>query len=181
MKQRAIRYLGVTESMSKARSLLAIPGDAVLVKREVLRSFVMACPDGCGEPIIVNLDPRTDKAWRLYQTDKGYTLFPSVWRDTGCGSHFILWNNAVYWLEAGDPVRDLTPNERKLDAKVYRLLLVDRPRSFVELADELHEIPWDVLDACRRLRKQGQAIEGSGNALGQFKRIGAAASKPKDP
>jgi hypothetical protein len=48
----------------------------------------------------INLDPRTGKAWRLRQDRFGVTLLPSVWRTSGCKSHFILWRNAVWWCRA---------------------------------------------------------------------------------
>jgi len=48
-------------------------------------------------------------------------------------------------------------------------LLVSRERaSFVELADELDEVPWDVLDACRRLVRDKTLEEGWGKERGTF-------------
>jgi hypothetical protein len=78
------------------------PGDAVLVRRGVLRSMVMSCPDGCGEVLTVNLDGRAGKAWRHYARGDDVSLFPSVWRDSGCESHYILWRSRIYWCDWGD-------------------------------------------------------------------------------
>ena len=72
------------ERRHEADALTARPGDAVLVHRGRARSLVMACPDGCGERLTVNLDPEAGPAWRAYQTPRGLTLYPSVWRESGC-------------------------------------------------------------------------------------------------
>jgi hypothetical protein len=63
---------------------------------------VLSCPCGCGDEISVNLDPRTGPAWRTYQTARGFTLFPSIWRESGCKSHFIIWEDRILWLDATD-------------------------------------------------------------------------------
>jgi hypothetical protein len=59
----------------------------------------MRCPDGCGETLVVNLDPRAGKAWKLDMRTGKATLYPSVWRDGGCGSHFIVWRGDVLWCD----------------------------------------------------------------------------------
>lgn len=41
---------------------------------------------------------------------------------------------------------------------------------FVDIADSLGEIPWDVLDACRYLVRVGFLIEGLGKQRGMFSR-----------
>ena len=46
---------------------------------------------------------------KLQDSRAGYqiTLMPSVWRTTGCESHFIVWRNQVWWCEFGsDDDRD---------------------------------------------------------------------------
>jgi hypothetical protein len=43
----------------------------------------------------VNLDPRAGPAWKLYDREDSLTLFPSVWRESGCEAHFILWRNRL--------------------------------------------------------------------------------------
>lgn len=42
--------------------------------------------------------------------------------------------------------------------------------SFVDLADALNAIPWDVLRVCRRLVRSGFAREGSGKQHNRFGR-----------
>jgi hypothetical protein len=41
---------------------------------------------------------------------------------------------------------------------MVRLQLSEQPVSYVELADRLRAIPWDVLLACRRLVASGDAM-----------------------
>src|SRR3954451_5083712 len=96
---RCIRLRGEAEYREDGEGLLEKPGDAVLVRRGALRSVLMRCPDGCGETLVVNLDPRAGKAWKLDMRAGKATLYPSVWRDGGCGSHFIVWRGHVLWCD----------------------------------------------------------------------------------
>ncbi|MHB8526186.1 MAG: DUF6527 family protein [Candidatus Acidiferrales bacterium] len=170
-RQRRVRMKGIVPSHSEAIARVSEPGDVAVVKRGALRSVVMRCPDGCGEAITVNLDPRTDKAWRLYHSRKGLTLFPSVWRDTGCQSHFILWNDVLYWVDVFDTDESDLPLERGLEDRVWSVLKPDALTGFVEIADALEEIPWAVLDACRRLVRAKRAVAGTGSMKTSFKRV----------
>lgn len=151
------------------------PGDAVLIERGGPRWLIMLCPCGCGDEIPINLDSRTGPAWRLYRDSKrGISLYPSVWRDTGCESHFIVWRGRIYlfggrdhglWSRTIDEI-----NSSLLDEVRNRL-----PRrglvSYVDIADSLGEIPWEVLNACRRLVHNGEASEGKGPERGKFGKI----------
>jgi hypothetical protein len=130
----------------------------------------MRCPDGCGETITLNLDPRTDKAWRVYQSPKGLTLFPSVWRDTGCKSHFVLWDDVLYWDNWFDLESDAL-EDKKLEDRVLKVLKSEALTGFVEVADALGEIPWTVLEACRRLVRAKKAQEGPGSLRTSFRRL----------
>jgi hypothetical protein len=42
--------------------------------------------------------------------------------------------------------------------------------SYVDVADALKEIPWDVQDACRWLLKRGRLEEASGTRRGWYKK-----------
>ena len=159
-RRRRARMTGIVASHSDAVARVCEPGDVGVVKRGTLRSVVMRCPDACGETITLNLDPRTDKAWRLYQSPRGLTLFPSVWRDSGCQSHFILWNDVLYWMDVFDVDEKDVPEERLLEDRVWAILKPRALTDFVALADALEEIPWAVLDACRRLVKAKRAVAG---------------------
>ena len=62
---RMVRLVGDAEYRDQAEATLKAPGDASMVFRARPRSIVMACPDGCGETLVINLDSRADKAWRF--------------------------------------------------------------------------------------------------------------------
>lgn len=56
------------------------------------------CPCGCGDVITLSLQPTHLPHWRLTLTDSGRpTLYPSVWRDKGCLSHFWVQDGRVSW------------------------------------------------------------------------------------
>src|SRR5689334_15444381 len=91
-----VRWCGIVASRDDARPLLQKAGDVVLVERGVPRSAILKCPCGCGEDLVLNLDRRLGRAWRLYRDRRGLTLYPSVWRESGCRSHFILWHDDIF-------------------------------------------------------------------------------------
>lgn len=43
--------------------------------------------------------------------------------------------------------------------------------SYIDVADALGEVPWDVLDAFRYLVRKGVAQEGTGKQRGTFRRV----------
>lgn len=63
------------------------------------RWFVaMICPCGCGEILHMNLLPKSRPRWRLTENEDGtVTLYPSIWRKKGCGSHFFLRRGLIKW------------------------------------------------------------------------------------
>lgn len=136
---------------------LKMPGDSVIVRRRHLRSLAVACPDGCGENLTINLDPAAGPAWRLYQRRRGLTLFPSVWRDTGCGSHFIIWNDKIIWCDQEDDLGELR-HSRSTESRVLSVLKPDRFQNVADIADMLDEMPWDIDQACRELTRKGLII-----------------------
>lgn len=146
---------GTVERHSDAVALLKQPGDMALVVRGKPRMLVFSCPDGCGDILPVNLDPRADKAWHYYERRGTRSLYPSVWRDEGCGAHFILWDDVIYWSRLNDGP---TPSGLLKD-KVLRELSATDYRSYFEIALALDEIPWAVSSACRQLVSDGLAEE----------------------
>lgn len=121
----------------------------------------------------INLDRRAGKAWRLYTSKKhGVSVYPSVWRDTDCKSHFIIWRNKInmmgvrdegFWDGDSDSSRD------ELDKLVLSRLSKDRQQSAEQISDQLPgSVPWDVLLSCRRLCRRLLAAEGQGSAVGHF-------------
>ncbi|UUZ74032.1 hypothetical protein LP415_03550 [Polaromonas sp. P1(28)-8] len=58
------------------------------------------CPCGCGETIELALLQGVKPRWNLTTSHDGLpTLHPSVWRRSGCRSHFWLRNGLVHWCE----------------------------------------------------------------------------------
>src|SRR5437899_6349934 len=149
---RRIKYQGTVEYRDAAGAFLVSSGDTVLVERGKPRLLVMRCPCGCGDDLLINLDRRSGAAWRCYHNRRGLTLFPSYWRDDGCGSHFIVWNNHVYWCygwESKDS-EDWSVSAA-LEDSVLAALPADHVVTYENLADRLDLIRWEVLQACRQL------------------------------
>jgi hypothetical protein len=179
---RRVKFKGRVEFRREADDLTPAPGDSALVERGRPRSFVLACPDGCGEHLTINLDDCSGPAWRWYETKRGVTLFPSVWRDSGCKSHFIIWHDRILWCdwytEGNKEPENLTP---ELPDRVFAVL-DDDFTSFAALGLRLDEIPWEVARACRSLKADGRAEEDVKPRLGHYRRtrtLGSATKLPK--
>jgi hypothetical protein len=70
--------------------------------------------------------------------------------------------------------RDRCQDSPKIARREYRIWGVLKPDSFtdfVQIADALEEIPWAVLDACRRLIKSKRAVAGTGPMKHSFKKV----------
>lgn len=174
MKNLTLSLKSVVESRAEVANQLKLPGDAVLIQRGQPRWLLLKCPCGCGDEIPVNLDRRAGKAWRFYGGAKsGVTLFPSVWRDTGCESHFIIWRDQILLFGGqGDDVSSspVHPDILSLSKRVLESWPSEGWASYVDVADRLDEIPWDVLDACRYLARVGSLIEGRNQHRAMFRR-----------
>jgi hypothetical protein len=171
MKKIALNLKAVVGTRSEVAGLLANPGDAVMIQRGHPRWIMLKCPCGCGEEIPINLDARAGKAWRFYERrSRGATLFPSVWRDTGCQSHFIVWNNCILLLDAEGSDESAVPeNIIELAQRVRSIWPASALVSYVDVADQLGEIPWDVMESCRYLVREGLLVEGSGQQRSMFR------------
>ena len=156
-RAKRINYLGTAVRNSEAARQLTKPGDCAIVHRGLVRSVVISCPDGCGSVLTINLDRRSGKAWVLYQRKEELSIFPSYWRVDGCRCHFIVWRNCILWCDVYG--RFKTPDVSSLHSTVLAQLSVDSYISYKAIADEIGEIPWDVLWSCRSLVMQGLAIE----------------------
>ena len=164
----------VIKFRAEAGSQLASPGDAVLIIRGQPRWLLLKCPCGCEDEIPINLDLRAGQAWRFYKgRDEEITLFPSVWRDTDCLSHFIIRSNRILMLGGEENYRYRSPVDSNFFSLV-RLVQESWPRDgwvqYVEVADLLCEIPWDVLDASRYLVRAGAFVNGKGKLKSYFRR-----------
>jgi hypothetical protein len=166
-KAQRIHFKGIVDKFAGAIAQLHTSGDCTVVTRGVPRTIVMKCPDGCGETISVNLDPRVGKAWRKYDHNKKLTIYPSVWRDTGCRAHFIVWNDQIIWCDASDSAH-ITLEESFLET-VFNKLSNSSFTHFENIAESLEAIPWDVLWACNKLVRRGIAEVFNQNT---FKKIG---------
>ena len=172
---------GVVPSRHEAGSLLKEPGDAVLVERARPRLLLLSCPCGCREEFPINLDPRAGPAWRLYRRSsdprtvdgpESLSVYPSIWRESGCRSHYIIWDNRILLFGRGDDSyaeRDETPADSLTEA-VFGQLPRNELTPVLAIADAIGAIPWDVLAACRRLVRVGRAREGTSKQRGWFGR-----------
>ena len=166
---------GTVSSRADASPMLRVPGDAVLIERGRPRLLVLACPCGCGEHIPVNLDNRSGPAWHYYMLHKGgMSLFPSVWRESGCRSHFIIWRNQI-WLFSCEDETFFDEGYAAEGAPTREDVLSLLPNAgfvpFSKIAERLNAVPWDVLSVCRKLASEGKAVEGRDKQRGQFRRI----------
>jgi hypothetical protein len=60
--------------------------------------LIMRCPCGCGASIYLNLLPDDRPLWKLEIHEDGtFSLSPSVWRTTGCRSHFFVRRSRIEW------------------------------------------------------------------------------------
>ena len=60
---------------------------------------VFVCPCGCGQIVRLNLLCRDDRpSWRVsHDRQRLVTVHPSVWRNIGCRSHFIIRDGLIKW------------------------------------------------------------------------------------
>jgi hypothetical protein len=167
MKHRAtkIDFRGLVEHRHEADPLLGTSGAAVVVRRGVDRSLVLACPDSCGEKLTINLDQRSGPAWRLYSDAGALSLYPSVWRHTGCRSHFIIWLSRIYWCDVDE---ELQATDATFEQQVLGKLSQEL-QPCAAVAEQLNAVPWAILSACQRLQARGLAQGGSGDQRSWFR------------
>jgi len=154
----AVCNLGTAARYSEAMELLKQPGDYVLVVRGTPRAIVMACPDGCGEHVIVNLDRQGGPAWRRYTSCGKLSIYPSVWRESGCRAHFIIVRDRIYWCGA-DGAGTAAHVKDALVSTVLAHLDHVTPVHYEAIAASLGAIPWEVVWACAALEHAGRALE----------------------
>ena len=165
-----INFTGKFSARDEAAASLKAPGDTALVHRGVARMLLMNCPCGCGDLLIINLDRRAGPAWRIYRRGDAISLFPSYWRDTKCESHFILWRNIIHWCDWDDD--NIWSSSSEIEERVFSAL-TDHFINYEDLAEQLQEVPWDILQACHALARKGRAIYNSPKRKGEFKRSDA--------
>lgn len=172
MGPQLIRFQGIVSARSEAAGRLKAPGDAVLIERGRPRWLLLSCPCGCGEEFPINLDPRVGPAWRLYgNVQFQLSVFPSVWRESGCRSHYVVWRNRIYLFRPFSDDFDNAEESKQIASLTEAVRATLRKNNlvpFAEIAEHLNEIPWDVLMVCRGLARKGVAREGKDKQRGSF-------------
>lgn len=68
------------------------------------RTINLRCPCGCGCLTILSVIP---SRWHVYFDGKTVSLKGptggSIWTSSDCGSHYLIRNNEVVWLDSIDP------------------------------------------------------------------------------
>jgi hypothetical protein len=172
MKVRAnkIYFRGKVERRDAAAPLLIHSGDFAIVERRKPRLIVLRCPCGCGDDLLINVDKRVGPAWRYYRNQYGMSLYPSYWRDSACRSHFIIWNNHLYWCSGWETEQS---DQWSVSVDVENAVLAELPddafTKYYDVAEALELIPWEVLQACRQLIFKGLAV-GNWEARDEFRK-----------
>ena len=96
-----------------------------------------------------------------------------MWRETGCGSHFI-WRDQISLLSQYEEETDFAavpPDETvELMGAIREQLPDEGLVSFWDLAEKVHAVPWELLTPCRDLVRSGFAHDGKGKGRGSFGR-----------
>lgn len=166
-----VQSKGEVTTRAVASALIPNAGDYVIVFRGIARWLILRCPSGCGDEVPINLDRRSGPAWRLYKDRRGLSLYPSVIRETGCHSHFIIWDDRILWFGSDDtesPWGWEEPVSEELRRSLLDIIREAGAIHYTDIADRLNEVPWQVLTACRALRREGRLGEGSGRNRGIF-------------
>lgn len=157
MNNVTFRCRGKVATRGEASPLLFEPGDAVLVVRGRPRVLVMACPCGCRSRVVVNLDPRAGPAWRLYQCRRGTSLYPSVVRESGCRSHFVVWNDRI--LTMTNDLAALSTMGAATEARVCAYMMRGTAAHFADVAEAIGLVPWTVLSVLQSFVRRGVVRE----------------------
>jgi hypothetical protein len=86
-----VRVEDFPDKLERAKVYLAGEGDN-------LWAASMICPCGCGEVIELNLLKQARPCWSAQEHPDGtISLAPSVWRQKGCRSHFLVRHGRIDW------------------------------------------------------------------------------------
>jgi Family of unknown function (DUF6527) len=83
-----------------------------VIYETVPRWALFRCPCGCSEVISLPLAAPHNPRWAVYVDEDGFaSLYPSVWRNTGCMSHFVIRSGCVFWAnKSGVSPFEASPN-----------------------------------------------------------------------
>jgi len=168
---KVIRWRGQHASRQGAVTALERSGDtSAVVRGDEARQVLIQCPCGCGLIITANLDERVGPAWRWYRNVAGNTLYPSVWLETGCKSHFVIWADRIWlWEDGTDAFGE--SSEDGVESQILASLPSETWVAVLELAERVRTTPWDALSACRRLKHSGEVEERSRSGDAAFRRL----------
>ena len=109
------------------------------------------------------------------------SLSPSVWRQGGCESHFIVWRGRIIWCGRFEDDNREPAYDAAFEAQVLAAMDISRFRSSYALTDQLNEIPWDVSRCARSLVARGLAESGTGAHRDSFRRVARQAAAQAAP
>jgi hypothetical protein len=96
-KKRKPQYTGV--SVLDIPETLQVNKIYVVGEKQNKWVALMICPCGCTQTIQLNLLSEATPCWRItIHRSKAVTVRPSVWRITGCKSHFTLIKGNLNWV-----------------------------------------------------------------------------------
>jgi len=78
-----------------------VKSKTIYIVGDTMQPWLLAfrCPCGCQNVIQLNLLKDATPCWKFRITKKKkITIFPSVWRTTGCKSHFCIRKSKIDWV-----------------------------------------------------------------------------------
>jgi hypothetical protein len=94
-----VTYPSLAIVQEAPRNNEVLPGSVTVIAPGRRPKWVMfLCPCGCRAVITLPLQRTKRPYWSCHRSSAGRaTLHPSIWRDVGCLSHFILEDGRVFW------------------------------------------------------------------------------------
>lgn len=69
--------------------------------KDYVKWAYLKCPCGCGDILSLSLMKSIKPNWKLrIDKNKLPTLYPSIWREDGCESHFWIWKGKLEWARS---------------------------------------------------------------------------------
>jgi len=95
-------YFKSISKLNKTPTNALIPKNEfiVVVYKSTVFWALFRCPCGCNDVITLSLQKIHDPSWTVFETANGRpTVYPSIWRNQGCHSHFWIEDGKVYWAQ----------------------------------------------------------------------------------